>query len=76
MKHGLNTDQDRRQGIGEDEEEAADGNSGRPFIATDKARIEQEFRKRATPSFRDLTPFFFALFAVLISVQSVFHQWL
>ena len=76
MKHGLNTDQDRRQGIGEDEEEATDGNAGLPFIATDKARIEQEFRKRDTPSFRYLTPIFFALFAVLIRVQSVFHQWL
>ena len=76
MKHGLNTDQDRRQGIGEDEEEAADGNAGLPFIATDKAQIEQEFRKRDTPSFRYLTLFFFALFAVLIRVQSVFHPWL
>jgi hypothetical protein len=38
MKHGLNTDQDRRQGIGkEEEEEAADGNARQQFFATDKS---------------------------------------
>ncbi len=50
MKHGLNTDQDRRQGIGTEEEgeEAADGNAGQQLFFTDKTRSQQEVR--AVPS--------------------------
>ena len=77
MKHGLNTDQDRSQKIGKEEEAAAaDENGGQQLFATTKTRTKQEVRSRYALSFRYLTLFFFALFAVLIRVQSVFHPWL
>ena len=72
MKHGLNTDQDKRQGIGkeagDEEVEAADGKAGQKTFATDETRSRPEARIRFTPSFQHLTLFFFALFAVLIRV--------
>ena len=73
MKHGWNTDRDRRQGIGKEE---ADGNTGQQFFAPYQTRTKSSFRKRDAPSIRDLTLFFLTLFAVLIRVQSVFHPWL
>ena len=72
-KHGVNTDQDRRQGIGKEEGEAADGNAGQKTFATDESLSRQEARIRFAPSFHHLTLFFFALFVVLIRVQSVFN---
>ena len=75
MKHGLNTDQDRRQGIGkeegDEEVEAADGNAGQKTFARDQTRSRPEARIRFASSFHHLTLFFFALFAVLIRVSSV-----
>ena len=41
MKHGLNTDQDRSQEIGKEEEAAADENGGQQFFATTKTRTKQ-----------------------------------
>ena len=81
MKHGLNTDQDRGQGIGKEEEEeegeeAADGNAGQQLFFTDKTRSQQEVRKRYAPSFRHLTFFLLCFVRCRIRVHSVFHPWL
>ena len=46
------------------------------FLPRIKTRIKPVVRKDEVPLFRYLTFFFFALFVVLIRVQSVFHPWL